>query len=176
MAAWRRLAAPLLAAIACLLLSVTARADAGDRFFDQTFGDLRAELASARDQGKRGLLLVFEADDCPYCHRMRVQVLDRADVQDYYRQRFVIVRVDVLGDVPLTDVVGRDTTEKRLAAAYRIRGTPTYVFVGPDGVEQARYAGATPDARTFLLLGRFVADGHFKHQGFEAFLAAAKGK
>lgn len=142
-----------------------------DKFFDQTLGDLAAELKAATAAGKTGVLLMFEAEACPYCRRMRQQVLNRDDVQAYFRKRFAIVSVDVLGDVPLTDFAGRETTEKAYARAVKIRGTPTFVFVGPGGNEIARAAGAM-DAAEFLRLGRYVADGHYKTMSLEQFGAA----
>lgn len=166
----------ILLALANLLWVVPAGAASAEQFFDPSLGDLKAELATAKQAGKVGLLVMFEAEGCPYCRRMKETVLNRDDVQAYYRSRFAAVSVDVLGAVALTDFGGRELTEKQFAAAQRVAGTPTFVFFGLDGAEQARYVGATRDARMFLQLGRFVADGHFRRQGFEAFLKTDNGK
>jgi hypothetical protein len=40
----------------------TETRDAREFFFTQTFGDLPEEMQSAREQGKLGMLLFFEAD------------------------------------------------------------------------------------------------------------------
>lgn len=166
----------VLLALVSLVLSAGARAASAERFFDQTLGDLKADLATAKQVGKLGVLVMFEAEGCPYCRRMKETVLNRDDVQAYFRQRYVILSVDVLGAVPITDFAGRELSEKQFARALHVAGTPTFVFFGLDGVEQARYSGATKDARMFLDLGRFVADGHFRQQGFDAFLKTANGK
>lgn len=149
----------------------------GDAFFEQTLGDFQAEIHAAQKAGKRGVLLMFEAEGCPYCRKMRQSVLSREDVQAYFRQRFLAFPVDVLGDVPVITTDGRETTEKRYAATLKIRGTPTFVFFGPDGREMARYAGATRDADEFMLLARYVADGHYKNLSFDQFRTAdTKGR
>jgi thioredoxin-related protein len=161
--------AAVAAALMCLFSTGALAADA-ERFFDQTLGDYRAELESARAAGKQGVLLMFEAEGCPYCRRMRETVLNRADVQDYYRRRFLVFSVDTRGAVPVTDFAGHETTEKRFAEALKVRGTPTFVFVGLDGRELARYAGATRDADEFLRLGRFVAEGRYRQQSVDEYL------
>lgn len=151
-------------------VQATVAADA-DKFFDQTLGDFSAELKAATAAGKAGVMLMFEAEACPYCRRMRQQVLNRGDVQAYFRKHFAVFSVDVLGDVPITDFAGRETTEKTYARAVKIRGTPTFVFVGAGGSEVARASGAM-DAAEFLRLGRYVAEGHYKTMSLEQFGAA----
>ena len=39
--------------------------DAREYFFEQTFGDLPEEMQAAREQGKIGMLLFFEAEVFP---------------------------------------------------------------------------------------------------------------
>lgn len=169
------LAAALMLGVTCF--SGGALAGDGDAFFEQTLGDFRAEIQAAQKAGKAGVLLMFEAEGCPYCRKMRQNVLSRNEVQDYFRQHFLAFPVDVVGDVPVTAPDGRETTEKKFAAALKVRGTPTFVFFGHDGRELARYAGATRDADEFMLLGRYVAEGHYKGQSFDQFRAgAATGK
>ena len=119
--------------------------------------------------GKRGVLLMFEVEGCPYCRRMKEQVLNRADVQNYFRRHFAIFSVDIVGSVAVTDFAGSTVTEKEFARAQRVRGTPTFLFVGTDGREMARYVGATRDVKEFMELGRFVADGHWRKQDFAQF-------
>jgi thioredoxin-related protein len=155
--------------IAWLLASSTALAAPADAFFDASLGDYAAELKTARQQGKRGVLLVFEAEGCPFCHRMRAQVLSRPEVQQYFRSHFSIFTVDVVGSVTVVDFAGREQTEKALARTLKVRGTPTFVFFAPDGREMARFSGVARDADEFLALGRFVAEDHWQRMTFEQF-------
>jgi thioredoxin-related protein len=159
----------LLALLAMLSWTFAAAADDAGGFFDPSLGDFKGELAAAAKGGKLGVLLMFEAEGCPYCRRMKEQVLNRADIRNYFRRHFAIFSVDVVGSVAVTDFADRTVTEKEFARAQRVRGTPTFVFVGTDGREMARYVGATRDAQEFMALGRFVADGHWRKQDFAQF-------
>ena len=44
--------------------------DPESHFFDETFGDLQEELATAKEQGKKAILIMFEMEECPFCRRM----------------------------------------------------------------------------------------------------------
>ncbi len=141
--------------------------DPDEYFFDQTFGDLREELQNAREQGKRGLLVFFEMDECPFCHRMKTSVLNRQDVQEFYKKHFVIIALDIEGDVELTDFKGQTVFQKDFAfQQHRVRATPVFVFFDLEGEQVARYTGATRDAREFLWLGQYVAEGIYREKSF----------
>ena len=154
----------------CLLVWLPAVwAAPGDEFFDASLGDYAAELKAAREQGKRGILLVLEAEACPFCKRMREQIMSRKEVREYFHRHFSVFSLDVNGSVVITTPDGQEETEKAFARRLKFKGTPTFIFFGVEGRELARYTGATRDAETFLALGRYVAEGHAHKMGFEQF-------
>jgi len=159
---------PLILALLALIPLPAAAADSA-HFFDSSLGDFKAELDGALKENKQGLLLMFEVEGCPFCRKMKEQVLSRDEVQAYYRKYFAIVAVDVLGSLTISDFAGQSMTEKSFARAMKVRGTPTFLFIGPDGKEMARYVGATRDTREFMELGRFVVEGHWRTQEFRQF-------
>jgi thioredoxin-related protein len=153
------------------LLTLSSWVHAGTRdihqyFFDQKLGDFKAELATAKQEGKKGILLMFELDDCPFCHRMKTTILNQSEVQDYYRQHFLIFSVDAKGDTALVDFKGRDTTEKRFAVENRVRATPVFAFFDLEGNQATRFTGAAKDVAEFMQLGRYVAEGAYKNMPF----------
>lgn len=168
-----RLVALALTLVVALTAGI-ARAGEAASFFDHSLGDLKVELAGAAKDGKQGVLLMFEAEGCPFCRRMREQVLGRDDVQAYFRKHFAIFSIDTFGSVAVTDFAGRSSSEKDFAKAQGVRGTPTFLFVGADGREMARYVGATGDAQEFLQLGRYVAEGHWRKMSFAEYFPASK--
>ncbi len=150
--------------------TATERRDPHLHFFQAGFGDLPEEMQLARDAGKLGLFVMFGAEDCPPCMRMKETVLNRPAVQDYYRTHFRVLYIDFNGDVEMTDLAGRALREKDYAREVaRVIGTPTFVFLLADGHEPARYAGATRDAEEFLWLAEYVVDGAWREQDFTAY-------
>jgi len=143
-------------------------------FFDQHLGDFKAELANAKNDGKRGVLLMFEQEDCPWCARMKATVLNQSEVQDYYKKNFLVFMVDIKGDTALVDFQGNETTEKKFSEKVRVRATPVFAFIDLDGNVAYRFTGASKDINEFLMLGRYVVDGAYKTQAFAAYKQAVK--
>ena len=140
--------------------------DPANHFFQPRFGDLQADLQEAKKQGKKGIFLFFEMDDCPFCERMKTTLLNQSDVQDAYRAHFLLYPIDVNGDTQMTDFQGKPTTEKAFALAHRVRATPTLLFFDLDGKLVARHTGPARDHAEFLLLGQYVAEGAYATQPF----------
>ena len=140
--------------------------DPANHFFQPKFGNFQAELDVAKQQGKKGVFLFFEMDDCPFCERMKTTILNQSDVQDAFRAQFLLYSIDVNGDTEMTDFQGKDTTEKAFAFAHRVRATPTLLFFGLDGKLLALHTGPTKDKAEFLLLGQYVAEGAYATQPF----------
>lgn len=140
--------------------------DPGKYFFHPKLGDFKEELAVAKQEGKKGIMLFFEMDDCPFCARMKSTVLNQSDVQDYFRKNFLIYPVDTQGDTPMTDFGGKETIEKVFALEQRARATPTIIFFDLEGKPVARHIGPTKNNDEFLLLGRYVIEGAYKDMPF----------
>ena len=140
--------------------------DVQQHFFNQHLGDFKAELDTAKQEGKQGILLMFEMDDCPFCHRMKQTILNQSEVQDYYRKHFLIFSVDSEGANALVDFAGKASTEKQFALDHRVRATPVLMFFDLEGKPIARHTGPTKDKAEFLLLGRYVAEGAYATQPF----------
>jgi thioredoxin-related protein len=153
--------------------------DPGQFFFDQTFGDFREELERAKESGKKGVLLMFEMDECPFCHRMKTTVLNQPEIQDYFKQNFLIFPVDVEGDVEITDFQGNHMPQKDFALKeHRVRATPVFAFFDLEGNLVNKYIGATRDAEEFQWLGEYVVEGRYQELPFAKYKRerqAAKG-
>lgn len=165
----------LLAGLALAWLAPGFAAAAQERaaethFFDAGFGDLKDELRLARAEGKRGLFLMFSAEDCTPCIRMKKTVLNQVKVQEYYRRHFRVLHIDFNGDAEMADLEGRSMRSKDYAQkAARVRGTPTFMIIGLDGAELLRHQGPTRDAREFLWLADFVVHGEFRKKAYDAY-------
>jgi thioredoxin-related protein len=160
----------LLAGVALAWPAPAEERPAETHFFDASFGDLKDELRLARAEGKQGLFLMFSAEDCSPCIRMKKTVLNQALVQQYYRRHFRVLHIDYNGDVEMADVEGRTMRSKDYAQKVaRVRGTPTFMVIGLDGKELLRHYGPTRDADDFLWFADFVVKGEFRAKPFDAY-------
>lgn len=139
-------------------------------FFDATFGDYAEELINAKEQGKKGILIFFEMDDCPFCHWMKTNVLNQKEVQDYFKSQFLIFPFDIEGDVEITTFQGKSMSQKDFAfKENRVRATPVLAFFDLQGKRVMRFTGRTSSAEEFLLLGKFVADKEYLNGKFSRY-------
>lgn len=136
-------------------------------FFNETWGDFKEELANAKEQGKKGILIFFEMDECPFCHYMKKNVLNQSNVQAYFRQHFLNFVVDIEGDVEMINFKGKPTRQKDFAfKEFRVRATPVIMIIGLDGKPIHRHTGKTAGVNEFMLMGEYIVDGHYKKTSF----------
>ncbi|MDY6979737.1 MAG: thioredoxin fold domain-containing protein [Pseudomonadota bacterium] len=136
-------------------------------FFHETWGDYQEELANAREQGKKGVLIFFEMDECPFCHYMKENVLNRPKVQEYYREHFLNFPVDIEGDVQITNMQGEQKKQKEFAfRENRVRATPVFAFFNLEGERVHRHTGKTSGVEEFMWMGEYVANGIYKDMSF----------
>ena len=159
-----------------LLMAVTLPSAAGETrdpsefFFQDSFNDLAEEAELAQEEGKIGVLVVFETDDCPWCDRMKETVLNQAQVQDYFRQHFRLIGLNTDGDALVTGFDGQEVSETDFALLHnRVRATPAFLFFDTEGELLVRFTGTTRDPEEFLWLGEYVVKAHFEHERFSSY-------
>ena len=145
--------------------------DADEYFFHQSFGDLMEEVEIAQEEGKEFIFIMFELmQGCPWCIRMKNEVLNRSEVQDFYREKFRVLNFSVVGDDIVTFFDGNDYSEKELAQdQLRLRASPEFLFYDLKGKQVVRYTGAVKNPEEFLLLGEFVANREFEKTNFRTY-------
>ena len=159
--------------VIALLSPVLSVADSA--FFDQSLGDYSEELENARSDGKKGVLLMFEMDECPFCERMANTILNQSEVIKFYKQHFNIFRIDIEGDVEITDFHGKTVSEKDFAfRQHRVRATPVIAFFDLDGNRIMRYTGATSTVEEFIWLGEFVLQKKYQEMSFTKYKKAKR--
>lgn len=144
--------------------------DPEEHFFHQTFGDLQEEVEIALEEGQSAIMVMFELNDCPWCERMKAMILNQSEVQDFFRENFRCLMMNVEGDNMIVDFNGDEISEKEWALKHnRIRATPVFLFLDLEGNKIMRYTGAAKNVDEFMLLGEFVVDGHYKDTNFVKF-------
>lgn len=136
-------------------------------FFNETWGELNEELVNAREQNKKAILIFFELDECPFCHFMKENVLNKPEVQAYFRKYFLSFPIDIEGDVEMVDFKGNTMTQKQFATkVQRVRATPVFAIFDLQGKRIARYTGRTSGVEEFMWLGQYVVDEVYKKMSF----------
>lgn len=144
--------------------------DPAQYFFSDTFGDFQEELETAQDEDKIGIMLFFEMDECPFCARMRENILNQSQVQDYFQQHFLMFTVDIEGDIEIINFKGEEKTQKDFAFKDNgVRATPVTAFYDLNGKRVARYTGPVTSADEMLLLGQYVVEGAYADQSFSRY-------
>ncbi len=139
-------------------------------FFNESWGNYQEELVKAKQEGKKGVLLFFEMDECPWCQRMKRTVLNQPKVQEYFRKHFLNFSIDIEGDVGIVDFKGTSFTQKEFAEKInRVRATPVFAIYDLEGNQVVRFTGATSNVDEFMWLGEFYLDGHYKKTNFTKF-------
>ena len=149
-------------------ISVINSSHADDDFLQKSFGDFKEELKTAKAKNKKAIFLFFEQKDCPFCHRMKTTIFTQANVQKYFKQNFLIYSVDIEQSEEITDFQGKSTTQKKFfeVIGRKRGGTPLMAFFDTNGKLITRFIGATSSTEEFMLLGKYVAEGHYKKMPF----------
>jgi thioredoxin-related protein len=110
-------------------------------WFGETFLDLKEDHAEAKAKGRR-FAVIFEQRGCIYCTKMHTEVLSQRYINDYVRENFQIVQLDLWGSREVTDFDGTKLAEKKLAERWGVLFTPTVVFFKEDVAGQSAKWGA----------------------------------
>ncbi len=141
--------------------------DPMEYFFNQSFNNLEEELEIALEENKSGVFIMFSDKDCPWCLKMKTTIMNRVDVQDYYREHFRLLIIDIRGDTMMTDFEGNEIYEKDFAfKQHRVRATPVFMFFDTSGKKTMRLTGIVRDAEEFLWLAEYVVDGEYQKTNF----------
>ena len=123
---------------------------------------------------QRPVLVDVYTDWCGWCKRMDRDVYARPDVRDYLAQHFVAIRLNA-ESAEATSYEGRQYNGRTLAMRFGISGYPTTIFLRPNGEHLVNVPGYVA-ADQFLLLLRYIGDGHMDHgESFESFAKTSGG-
>jgi thioredoxin-related protein len=142
-------------------------------WFKLSFLELHDDLKSAIDDGKRGLIVYFGQEHCPYCKAQLENNWGRRDIREYTQKYFDVVAINVRGSRRVTDLDGNILTEKEFAIRQKANFTPTLLFYDRDGRIALKLAGYHRPYQ-FRAALEYVADGHYRKQSFRDFLALAE--
>jgi thioredoxin-related protein len=100
-------------------------------WFALSFLNLKDDFAETKAAGKR-FAVIFEQRGCPYCAKLHTEVLAQRYINDYLRENFTILQLDLWGAREVTDFDGAVLSERALAERWGVIFTPTVVFFKDD--------------------------------------------
>lgn len=102
---------------------------------------LAAELQRAVT-ARKALVVMVSLDGCPYCKLVRESYLVHLKAGGQ-----PIAQLELVGNIPLQDLRGRESTHAKVVSGFDVRIAPTVLFIGRGGAEAApRLTGvASPD-------------------------------
>ncbi|MCZ7599471.1 MAG: thioredoxin fold domain-containing protein [Gammaproteobacteria bacterium] len=109
-------------------------------WFKSSFLDFDEEVSEAREQGKH-VIAFLHLDECPYCARMLDENFREGEARAFMEERFEVIAVNVLGDLPVDWIDGETYSEKELTKHLKAIGTPTIVFLDFDGNKVLQLSG-----------------------------------
>lgn len=149
-------------------------------WFVESLLELADDLAAATTARKR-FAIMWELRGCPYCKDTHLVNFAQPEIENYVRERFDILQLNIIGAREVTDFDGEKLPEKRLAEKYGLRFTPTFQFF-PDSAaglaakkprerEVARAQGYLAP-KQFLAMFRFVTERAYEKGNLLDFLKA----
>ena len=105
-------------------------------WIEETFLDLREDFETAQGEGKR-LLVMIEQRGCIYCDKMHAEVFSQPDIAERLSEDFYVVRVNLHGDLEVTDLDGEVLSEKQAVRRWGTLFTPTLLYLPAELPEES---------------------------------------
>ena len=172
----------------CAVLFVTAQAADDDplifddrpmtrdiehpHWFKTSFMELGDDLLDAKRANKRGLMLYFGQENCPYCEALINVNFGQQDISEYTQRHFDLIEFDIWGSREVTDFQGNVHREHDFAAIHKTNFTPSILFYDHEANLALKLRGYYPPYK-FRAALEYVADGHYRKETFRDYLARA---
>jgi thioredoxin-related protein len=139
-------------------------------WFKDSFLDLPEDASEAAEAGKH-LILFMEAEGCPYCHKMIEENFANAPYRDFIQEHFDVIALNFRGSLQVEVTEDLSLTEQEVAEYYRVRFTPTLVFLDSTNTPVARVSGYR-NVEDFKIVLDFVQERAYRAMSLNEYAAA----
>ena len=87
-------------------------------WFLESLLDLTDDLKEAADKGKR-FVIMWELKGCPYCKKIHEINLAKPEIENFIKDRFEVLQLNIIGSREVTDFDGERLPEKDVRAEIR---------------------------------------------------------
>lgn len=135
--------------------------------------DLESDLATARAQGKIGVMVLFTTQGCTYCAEFVRASLGDPVLVKRVRVNFVAIGLEMFDDAEMTDHLGNELSVKQFAEQHKAGMAPTLLFFTPDRGLIFRAVGYQAPDRFSRILD-YLTGRHFTEVSFREYLATQR--
>jgi thioredoxin-related protein len=129
-------------------------------------------LREAAAQNKR-IFLYYGRYGCGFCDKTNKESFTDSEVKRLYTKNYVLVYLDAESGRRLTLPSGERITEMEAGARYKVKVTPVFMFLEPDGKPVVSVPGFQ-SARDFIAFDQYVQGGHYKTQALTDYLSKTR--
>lgn len=141
-------------------------------WFKNSFLDLKDDLEEVKKAKKIGLAVYFGQKDCAYCKALMEINLKIPDIRDYMRNNFDVIPIDIWNTRQVTDLQGKNLTEREYSVREKTNFTPSFIFYDVDGNIALRLRGYYPPY-SFRAALRYVVEGFYKEESLPSYMERA---
>lgn len=155
-------------------------------WYQETWKDLQEDFATAKEEGKR-LLIIVEQRGCIYCKEMHETSFKDEKVRARLTEDYYPVRINLHGATEMVDTDGESMEERAAARKWGVMFTPTMIFMPPEidentpAIRQAVAVmpgafkpGTTYDLLTWVLEERYLDQSEEDFQRYHARMIRAR--
>lgn len=123
-------------------------------------------ITKAQSQ-KKMVMLAFHAENCPFCRKMDLEVYSKPEIQQLISDYFIPAKLDLEHNETFL-YKGVAMTTERLAAIFKVQGTPTLTFLNEEG-DMVAFQPGFIRPELFKKLMVYVGTGKYATMSFSEF-------
>ena len=137
-------------------------------WFKDSFLEIADDVSEAAESGKH-VILFFQLNDCPYCHRMLKDCFEAEPMKNAVQESFDVIAINIKGDREIAFNETLSMTEKQLAEELNVFATPSIIFVNKDNEKVARVDGYRSPER-FKHILNYVSSEAYNETSLSAYI------
>lgn len=141
-------------------------------WFKPSFNNLPEDLDDAISAGKKGLIVYFGQENCPYCQALIRDNLSKGDLVRYLRLHFDVVGLNARSIEQMIDMDGKTKPINEFAIEQKAQLTPTLLFFVKGRKLVLKLVGYHTPYKMRAAL-EYVVDDHYKTKRFGEYLEQA---
>jgi thioredoxin-related protein len=127
------------------------------------------EALATGERSDKMVVIDIWSPNCGWCRKMQAEVYPREDLLKYLNDNFVTGRLNIDIQDDSLSYQGYTLSSAELAVGLGAQGTPTTVFLAPDGSYITRLPGFH-DYDSYIRVLKFIGSESFRDMSFDEYL------